>query len=195
MTDNGAVGKTLPPKRIRNAALRSREYLTEAEVERLMRTARQRGRYGVSDAAMIQTAYRYGLRVSELCALRWDQVDFVQGLLHVSRRKNGTPSVHPLRGPELRLLRQVKRDSLPSAYVFVSERDGPMTAAGFRKLLARTGRAAGFGFGVHPHMLRHACGYKLANDGCDARAIQHYLGHKSIQHTVRYTRRSSGENA
>ena len=87
MTDNGAVGKTLPPKRIKNAALRSREYLTEAEVERLMRTARQRGRYGVRDAAMILMAYRHGLRVSELCALRWDQVDFVQGLLHVGRRK------------------------------------------------------------------------------------------------------------
>jgi site-specific recombinase XerD len=194
MTDNEAVGKTLPPKRIKNAALRSREYLTEGEVERLIRTARQRGRYGVRDAAMILMAYRHGLRVCELCALRWDQVDFTQGLLHVGRRNN-TACVHLIRRPDLWLLRQVKRDSLPSAYVFVSEREGSMTAAGFRKLLARTGVAAGFGFGVHPHMLRHACGYKLANDGCDARAIQHYLGHKSIQHTVRYTQLSAGENA
>ena len=194
MTDNGAVGKTLPPKRIKNAALRSREYLTEVEVERLMRTARQRGRYGVRDAAMILMAYRHGLRVCELCALRWDQVDFTQGLLHVGRR-NSTACVHLIRRPDLWLLRQVQRDSASGGYVFITERDGPMSAAGFRKLLARTGRAAGFGFGVHPHMLRHACGYKLANDGCDARAIQHYLGHKSIQHTVRYTHLSSGENA
>ena len=103
--------------------------------------------------------------------------------------------MHLIRRPDLWLLRQVQRDSASGGYVFITERDGPMSAAGFRKLLARTGVAAGFGFGVHPHMLRHACGYKLANDGCDARAIQHYLGHKNIQHTVRYTHRSSGENA
>lgn len=193
-TVNGTVGKSArgkPPKRIKNAALRPREYLTQAEVEKLMQAARQRGRYGVRDALMILMAYRHGLRVCELCALRWDQVDFAQGLLHVGRRKHGTPSVHPLCGPELRLLRQVKRDGAPGVYVFVTERDGPMSAAGFRKLLARTGAAAGFGFGVHPHMLRHACGYKLANDGQDTRAIQHYLGHKNIQHTVRYTHLSA----
>ena len=189
-TVNGTVNKTRhgkPPKRIKNAALRPREYLTEAEVERLMQAARQRGRYGVRDAAMILMAYRHGLRVCELCALRWDQVDFAQGLLHVGRRKNGTPSVHPLCGAALRILRLVKRDGAPGVYVFVTERDGPMSAAGFRKLLARTGAAAGFGFGVHPHMLRHACGYKLANDGHDTRAIQHYLWHRNIAHTVRYT--------
>jgi type 1 fimbriae regulatory protein FimB/type 1 fimbriae regulatory protein FimE len=190
---NGTVEKArcTPPQRRRNVALRPREYLTEAEVERLMQAAQQRGRYGVRDAAMILLAYRHGLRVGELCALRWDQVDFAQGLLHVGRCKNGTPSVHPLRGPELRVLRKVKRDNAPGAYVFMSERGAPMTAAGFRKLLSRTGAAAGFGFGVHPHMLRHACGYKLANDGCDTRAIQHYLGHKNIGHTVRYTQLSA----
>lgn len=191
---NGTVGESArgkPPKRIKNAALRPREYLTEAEVERLMQAARQRGRHGVRDALMILMAYRHGLRVCELCALRWDQVDFAQGLLHVGRRKHGTPSVHPLCGAALRHLRQVKRASAPGVYVFVTERDGPMSAAGFRKLLARTGAAAGFGFGVHPHMLRHACGYKLANDGRDTRAIQYYLGHKNIQHTVRYTHLSA----
>ena len=136
---------------------------------------------------MILIAYQHGLRVGELCALRWDQVDFEEGRLHVCRLKNGRPSVHSLHGAVLRLLRQVKRDSAPSAYVFNTEREGPMSAAGFRKLLARTGAAAGFGFGIHPHMLRHACGYKLANDGQDTRAIQDYLGHRNIQHTVNYT--------
>lgn len=186
--DTAAPGR--PPQRLPNAARRPREYLTAAEVERLMQAARQRGRYGGRDAAMILLAYRHGLRVCELCALRWDQVDFAQGLLHVGRRKHGTPSVHPLRGPELRALRQVQREQAPGAYVFVSERGAPLTPAGFRKLLARTGAAAGFSFGVHPHMLRHACGYQLANDGHDTRAIQHYLGHKNIQHTVRYTQLS-----
>lgn len=191
---NGTVAKPArnpPPQRVKNSALRPREYLTEAEVQKLIQTARQRGRHGVRDALMILMAYRHGLRVSELCALRWDQVDFGEGLLHVGRRKHGMPSVHPVRGLELRALRQVRREYAASAYVFNTERDGPMSTTGFRKLLARIGAASGFGFGVHPHMLRHACGYKLANDGQDTRAIQHYLGHKNIQHTVRYTQLSA----
>lgn len=101
------------------------------------------------------------------------------------------PSVHPLRGLEIRALRQLKRESGPSAYVFMTERGGPMTTAGFRKMLARCSKISDLMFPIHPHMLRHACGYKLANDGQDTRAIQHYLGHKNIQHTVRYTELSS----
>jgi type 1 fimbriae regulatory protein FimB/type 1 fimbriae regulatory protein FimE len=129
--------------------------------------------------------------VSELVALRWDQVDLKQGLLQVSRMKKGTPSVHPLRGPKIRALRQFARESPASPYLIVTERGGPMTAAGFRKMLARTGELSALEFPVHPHMLRHGCGYKLANDGQDTRAIQHYLGHKNIQHTVKYTELSA----
>ena len=94
---------------------------------------------------------------------------------------------HPIGGTEIRALRRLKREQLESRYVFLTERRAPMTAAGFRKVIARTGESANFPFPVHPHMLRHACGYKLANDGQDTRAVQHYLGHKNIQHTVRYT--------
>jgi type 1 fimbriae regulatory protein FimB/type 1 fimbriae regulatory protein FimE len=179
------VGRS-PPRREPNKARRAREYLTPAEVEQLMQAARARGRYGARDAGMILVAYRHGLRVAELVTLRWDQVDLGEGLVHVQRVKRGTPSVHPLRGPELRLLRALQRVH-GSGYVFMTERGAPMTPAGFRKLLARTGRAAGLGFPVHPHMLRHGCGFKLANDGHDTRAIQHYLGHRNIAHTVRYT--------
>ena len=182
-TKNG----TVPPKRLPYEELRPREYLTPNEIEQLMAVARKRGRYGHRDATMILIAYRHGLRVSELCALRWDHIDFSQGLLYVNRLKHGTPSVHPLRGPELRALRKLKRDSTASPYVFVSERDAPLSAAGFRRLLSRTGAASTLAFPIHPHMLRHACGYKLANEGHDTRAIQLYLGHKNIQHTVRYT--------
>jgi integrase len=132
-------------------------------------------------------AYRHGLRVSELVAVRWDMIDLKQGLLHVNRMKNGIASVHPVRGPELRALRKLARDYPDTPYIFVTERKGPLTADTVRKLIARAGEAAGLGFPVHPHMLRHACGYKLANDGHDTRSIQHYLGHKNIQHTVRYT--------
>jgi type 1 fimbriae regulatory protein FimB/type 1 fimbriae regulatory protein FimE len=97
------------------------------------------------------------------------------------------PSVQPIGGEELRALRALKREVHAGRYVFMTERGAPMTAAGFRKLLARLGATAKFAFLVHPHMLRHATGYKLANDGRDTRAVQHYLGHKNIMHTVRYT--------
>jgi type 1 fimbriae regulatory protein FimB/type 1 fimbriae regulatory protein FimE len=136
---------------------------------------------------MILLAYRHGLRVSELCSLRWEQFELNRGLLHVHRIKRGIDSVHPVRGPELRALRKLKRFSQQSPYVFITERGGPITTAGFRKTLSRISQAANIGIPVHPHMLRHSCGYKLANDGHDTRAIQHYLGHKNIQHTVRYT--------
>jgi site-specific recombinase XerD len=144
-------------------------------------------RYGLRDATMILVAFRHGLRVSELCALTWGQIDFSHGLIHVRRMKNGIPSVHQLGGEEMRSLRALKREDGASRYVFMTERGAPMTAAGFRKMLSRLAVIAKFQFSVHPHMLRHACGFKLANDGRDTRALQHYLGHKNIMHTVRYT--------
>jgi type 1 fimbriae regulatory protein FimB/type 1 fimbriae regulatory protein FimE len=177
-----------PPRKQPNAVRRSREHLTPPEIDRLIAAARQLGRHGHRDATMILMAYRHGLRVSELIGLRREQVDLRQGLLHVRRRKNGLPSTHPLRGPELRALRKLRRDDPETAYVFVSERRAPMTASTFHKLVARAGVAAKLGMPIHPHMLRHSTGFKLANDGQDTRAIQHYLGHKNIQHTVLYTR-------
>ena len=181
------VNRNVPPRRVPNAAVRSREYLTSNEIEALMAAAKRSGRHGQRDATVILIAYRHGLRVSELVALRWDQIDLKQGSLHVNRLKNGSESVHPLRGPELRALRRAQRDYPSSPYVFLTERKGPLTASSVRKIVARAGRNAGIPFPVHPHMLRHACGYKLANDGHDTRAIQQYLGHKNITHTVRYT--------
>jgi len=183
IAENGTVK---PPRRKPNADLRPREYLTPAEVERLMKAAGD-NRYGHRDSTMILIAFRHGLRASELCGLRWHNIDLAQGKMHVNRAKNGSASVHPLSGVELRALRKLKRASPESPFAFVSERGSPFTTAGFRKLLARLGVAAKFQFAVHPHMLRHACGYKLANDGVDTRSLQHYLGHKNIAHTVRYT--------
>ena len=176
-----------PPRRRSNAETRSREHLTEAEVDKLITAAGKVGRYGHRDATMILITFRHGLRVSELVALRWEQLDLRQGLLHVRRRKNGIPSTHPLHGPELRALRQLERGAGTAPYVFVSERKAPLTDSAFRKIVARAGVAADLGLPVHPHMLRHSTGFKLANDGQDTRAIQHYLGHKNIQHTVGYT--------
>jgi type 1 fimbriae regulatory protein FimB/type 1 fimbriae regulatory protein FimE len=166
--------------------LRTREFLTEAEVERLTDAVRQ-NRRGHRDATMILIAFRHGLRASELVDLRWDQVDFAGSWLHVRRVKCGTPATHPLAGVELRALRQLQRESPKSEFVFVSERGAPFSAAGFAKMLERAGAAAKLPFKAHPHMLRHACGYKLANDGHDTRSLQAYLGHRNIQHTVRYS--------
>jgi type 1 fimbriae regulatory protein FimB/type 1 fimbriae regulatory protein FimE len=181
------VNRTVTPKRPPNADLRSREYLTEAEVAKLMK-AGGANRYGHRDATMILACYRHGLRASELVDLRWDQVDFNAGTLAVRRAKKGTPATHPIRGDELRALRRLQREQEPkSPFVFASERSGPFTTAGFARMMERAGEAAKLGFKAHPHMLRHACGFALANKGHDTRALQAYLGHKNIQHTVRYT--------
>jgi type 1 fimbriae regulatory protein FimB/type 1 fimbriae regulatory protein FimE len=182
-----------PPTAV-NVTVRSsapREYLTEREVERLIKAASE-NRWGHRDATAILIAYRHGLRASELVALRWDDIDLQTGKLHVRRAKGGTSSVHPIGARESRALRKLQRDmiaagTMTSPYVFVSERGSPLSIAGYQRMVARVGEAARFSFLVHSHMLRHGCGYKLANDGQDTRAIQHYLGHRSIASTVRYT--------
>jgi integrase len=179
--------RTVAPRRKPNAALRTREYLTDAEVERLTEAAKA-NRYGHRDATMILVAYRHGLRASELVDLRWDQIDLETANLAVRRVKKGSPATHPIRGDELRALRKLQREQSPkSPFVFTSERGAPFSAAGFAKMIQRAGEAAELGFKAHPHMLRHACGFALANKGHDTRSLQAYLGHKNIQHTVRYT--------
>jgi integrase len=188
------VNRTVKPKRPAkrptrqsNSELRTREYLTESEVERLMNAAKGH-RWGHRDATMVLVAYRHGLRASEVVDLYWDQVDFQMATLHIRRAKKGLPSAHPIIGDELRALRRLKREQEPrSAFVFTSERGAPFSTAGFARMIERAGIQAKLGFKAHPHMLRHACGYALANKGHDTRALQAYLGHKNIQHTVRYT--------
>jgi len=185
------IKRTVAPRRRPNAEYRTREHLTETEIEKLIESTKD-NRYGHRDSTMILVAFRHGLRASELVSLRWDQIDFEGGRLHVRRAKHGTPSTHPISGRELRALRRLKREAQTSPCVFVSERGSPFSVAGFQKMIARAGEAAGFRFQLHPHMLRHACGFKLANDGVDTRSLQAYLGHKSIQHTVRYTELAPG---
>jgi integrase len=184
------VNRTVTPRRRPNKDLRTREHLTEGEVERLIKAV-QENRQGHRDATMILMAYRHGLRAAELVDLRWEQVDFRTATLHVRRVKQGTPSTHPILGDELRALRRLQREQEPkSPFVFTSERGTPFTTAGFARMVERAGTAAKLSFKAHPHMLRHACGYALANRGHDTRALQAYLGHKNIQHTVRYTEMS-----
>jgi len=179
---------SLPPAK--QSSIREREYLRPSEVNAIQRAARQIGRHGTRDAAMILLMFRHGLRTAELVALKWLQIDLVGGYIEVRRAKHGHDSIHPLRSPELRALRQIQRDYPDTQYVFVSERKAPLSTRSIRHIIARAGEVAGIPFQVHPHQLRHACGYYLAASGHDTRAIQDYLGHKNIHHTVRYTQMS-----
>jgi len=182
----------LPPRRIKNSLLRTREYLSEHEIEKLRKAACNIGRHGHRDDTLIFLMFRHALRSSEAISLRWEQLDLTKGLFHVRRAKNGLPSTHPLRGPELRALRRLLRDYHQIPYVFCSERKAPLSGRALYHIVARAGETGNFPFKVHPHMLRHSTGFYLAGQGHDTRAIQGYMGHANIKNTVIYTELSAG---
>jgi type 1 fimbriae regulatory protein FimB/type 1 fimbriae regulatory protein FimE len=177
-----------PPVKPKNLERRPREYLTAAEVKAMVDAAKTAGRHGQRDALLILMMYRHALRVGELVDLQWSQVNLNSGKLHVNRLKNGDSSVHFLEGDEIRALRKLERDYPDSQFVFCSERHGPLTPNTVYKLFARAGVLAKLKFPVHPHMARHGKGFQLAGIGTDTRAIQGYMGHRNIQHTVLYTK-------
>ncbi len=140
------------------------------------------------DATLILLCYRHGLRVSELVALKWSQVELKAARLHVKRAKGSIDGVHPLTGRELRALRKLQREQPAAEHLFMSERGSPMAPVAAQKVVRQAGERAGFGFPIHIHMLRHSCGYALINQGTDVRTLQAWLGHASIANTVIYTR-------
>jgi type 1 fimbriae regulatory protein FimB/type 1 fimbriae regulatory protein FimE len=158
--------RATPPRRRPNKEVRVREYLTENECRILITTARKRrGRYGLRDALAIRMCWRHGLRVSELCGLRWDHVEWKTARVTVHRAKGSVDSTHPISGDELLELRAVRRTQEPGCrFIFMNERGAPMTASGFRKMLATVGAACSQPH-VHPHMLRHSCGLSRSS-GC-----------------------------
>ena len=166
------------------------KYLTQAQLDRLIKAARQ-GRYGHRDATMVLIMARHGLRVTEAVDLRWDQIDFARSHLHVKRLKGGIDSVHPVQGDELRSLRELRREQEPqSAFVFTSERGGPMGRNNVAAMVASAGERAGLP-PINPHMLRHTCGHLLADAGHDTQRLQLWLGHADIKHTARYSELSA----
>lgn len=185
---------TPPPKQKKGTSLnkghaatgRSREHLTISEVEQLLEKAKKTGRNTHRNYSLILMIYRHGLRVSEASDLKWADINFDEGTVYVSRKKKSKPSTHPLQGDEMRALRRLQRESPQSPFVFVNTDGTPMDTSAIASMVKRLGKGL-FGFPVHVHMLRHACGYYLANKGVDTRTIQDYLGHRNIQHTIRYT--------
>jgi len=160
-------------------------------MEKFLRSSRK-GRHGVRNFAMMLLAYRHGLRVRELVNIRTSDVDLDTGRLFVRRCKGSLSTSQPLDGDEIRALRAWlrRRMNAPccnSPLLFLSER-GPMTRQAMNYTVAEIGRRSELPLKVHPHMLRHSCGYALANKGCDTRVIQDYLGHRNIRHTQLYTR-------
>ncbi len=170
--------------------MKGRKHLTATEVGKLIAAVKS-SRNEARDRCLLLLMFRHGLRVSEACGMLIHQVDLESRVLHVGRLKNGLSTTHPLRPEELRALRAwLKcREAMGSdnEALFLSERRQPLNRRTVWALIRACGKMAGLGVDVHPHMLRHACGYALADQGADTRLIQDYLGHRSIQHTVLYT--------
>jgi integrase len=166
--------------------VQGRRYLRPAEAHRLIEAAGKRGRYTFRDRVLVRLVYRHGLRASEAVNMRWSQVDLDAGVLHVARVKRSRDSTHSLDRDELRDLRKL-RQQVTGLYVFETERGGPLSVDALQYIVRAAGKLAKLDVAAHPHMLRHAAGYMLAQEGTDTRLIQAFLGHADIRHTAHYT--------
>ena len=170
--------------------INDRKHLTALEVDKLL-AATKGSRNEARDRCLLLLMFRHGLRVSEACGLRLSQVDIEGRVVHVARLKKGLSTTQPLRAEEIKLIKAwlaIREKMKPATDAFfVSERRGPLSRKTAWLAIRKYGELAGLPLPAHPHMLRHACGYALADQGADTRLIQDYLGHRNIQHTVRYT--------
>lgn len=170
-----------------NLDVRSREHLTNVEIWTMIKAIRRNGRNRARNAALIEIIYRHGLRVSEAVNLRWDDVSLAHGTIQVRRLKGGRSALHPLSADEIKTLKNLHNKTAGSAWLFPAEGGGPLDRRSVYVIIRRAGKLANISLPVHPHMLRHSRGYKLVNNGVDIRLIAGYLGHNSLQTTMRYT--------
>ncbi|BDM82876.1 tyrosine recombinase (plasmid) [Acaryochloris marina MBIC10699] len=161
--------------------------MTLAEVEQLILAAECRGHHSVRDKALLLLMFRHGLRVSEAITLKWDAVMLEEKAIGITRLKGSVSGSHPLQADEIEALEDLRAEDYPGLHLFASERSGHLSRHAVTNIINQCGELAELGIKCHPHMLRHACGYHLANQGLDTRLIQDWLGHKNIQHTVAYT--------
>lgn len=174
-----------PPIKKKYEEIRGRKFLYTHEVEKMRKSVNGRNKF--RDSLLILVMFRHGFREGEICELKWEQIDFNTATIFIQRLKGSKSSTHYLQGDEIRALKKLKRENNESPYIFVSERKTPLSTRTIRHIVNEAGRKAEIEFQVNAHSLRHATGYKLANDGLDLRMIQDYLGHKNISNTVIYT--------
>ena len=169
--------------------MKDRKHLTQQEMDKLI-AATASNRNAERDRCLLLLIFRHGLRVSEACGLKLSQVDVEGRVLHVQRLKKGLSTTQPLRTDELRAIKAymaTRRGVYHGGFFFCSERGKALSRKTAWLMIRQCSERAALPFAAHPHMLRHACGYALADQGADTRLIQDYLGHRNIQHTVRYT--------
>ena len=179
-----------PDPQTLDKTMSDRKHLVLTEIDRLI-AATKGSRNEARDRCLLLLMFRHGLRVSEACGLRLSQVDIESRVLHVARLKRGLSTTQPLRMDEVRAIKawlaERKRWNPDTDAFFVSERRTPLNRKTAWVAIRAYGEKAGLAIAAHPHMLRHACGFALADQGADTRLIQDYLGHRNIQHTVIYT--------
>jgi integrase len=153
--------------------------------------AAQKTRNPTRNKLLILLCFEHALRVSELVSIRLDQINLTEATILIKRRKNGNSGIHGLDGEELRLIRRLLREENrgdeSQGYLFLSERNVPLSIPGAQKLVERLGVMAGIPFPVHIHSIRHAAGTALANRGVDSISLQAFMGHRNISSTVVYT--------
>ncbi|CAI1943958.1 Tyrosine recombinase XerC [Serratia marcescens] len=172
-------------------SVKKRKYLTQNEIDRLLEASRK-GSFPKRDECFIQMCFIHGFRVSELCHLKFSDINLIDKVVHVNRLKSGLKTTHPLLASEIKLLKawleeRVTWRGCESPWIFLSQKGGPLSRQQVYNMMKKFGSLASIAVSLNPHMLRHSCGYALANRGTDTRLIQDYLGHRNIQHTVLYT--------
>ena len=179
-----------------NSDIKKRNFLTQNEIESLLNAANS-GPHAARNYCLTLLCFIHGFRASEICRLRISDIDLRSKCIYIHRLKKGFSTTHPLLNKEIQALKRWLdiRDEYPqstSEWLFLSRKGNPLSRQQFYQIISASGDQAGLPLEIHPHMLRHSCGFALANMGIDTRLIQDYLGHHNIRHTVWYTASNAG---